>query len=73
VSESCLVLDFDGTILDTEEPQFLAWAELWEEYGHDLSVAEWQVHIGKLDTGLGVRSHPHATSSDDDDVPSFRR
>lgn len=50
MSNSCLVLDFDGTILDTEEPQFLAWAELWEEFGHELSVAEWQMHIGELDT-----------------------
>lgn len=49
MSDSCLVLDFDGTILDTEEPQFLAWAELWREFGHELSVADWQVHIGKLD------------------------
>jgi HAD superfamily hydrolase (TIGR01509 family) len=47
---SCLVLDFDGTILDTEEPQFVAWAELWNESGHELSVADWQEHIGRLDT-----------------------
>jgi beta-phosphoglucomutase-like phosphatase (HAD superfamily) len=50
VTGPCLVLDFDGTILDTEEPQYRAWAELWKEYGHDLSIAEWQSHIGGLDT-----------------------
>jgi HAD superfamily hydrolase (TIGR01509 family) len=47
---SCLVLDFDGTIVDTEEPQYLSWAELWDEYGHELTVAEWQGHIGCLDS-----------------------
>ena len=49
MNRSCLVLDFDGTILDTEEPNYLAWAELWEEYGHDLPVDEWQGYIGRLD------------------------
>ncbi len=49
VSRACLVLDFDGTILETEEPQYRAWAELWDEYGHELAVAEWQRHIGNLD------------------------
>lgn len=44
-----LVLDFDGTILETEEPQCRAWAELWDEYGQELSVDEWQRHIGTVD------------------------
>lgn len=50
MKHSCVVLDFDGTIVDTEGPQFLAWAELWAENGHELSVTEWQRHIGRLDT-----------------------
>jgi HAD superfamily hydrolase (TIGR01509 family) len=50
MSDPCLVLDFDGTILETEEPQYRAWAELWGEYGHELSVTEWQRHIGNLDS-----------------------
>ena len=27
----CLVLDFDGTILDTEEPLYRSWLELWDD------------------------------------------
>ncbi len=43
---SCLVLDFDGTILDTEQPVYQSWAELWEEHGVELARARWQAVIG---------------------------
>ena len=42
----CLVLDFDGTILDTEEPNYRSWAELWEHHGHELALSKWQAIIG---------------------------
>ncbi len=42
----CLIMDFDGTILDTEEPVYRSWAELWVEHGHELTIEEWQVTIG---------------------------
>ncbi len=50
VSGSCLVLDFDGTILDTEEPEYRAWYELWAEHGHQLTLSEWQQNIGTSNT-----------------------
>ncbi|MDQ1396113.1 MAG: hypothetical protein QOG64_1372 [Acidimicrobiaceae bacterium] len=43
---ACLVLDFDGTILDTEEPVYRSWAELWTEHGHELPLDRWQEIIG---------------------------
>jgi HAD superfamily hydrolase (TIGR01509 family) len=43
---SCLVLDFDGTVLDTEEPVYRSWAELWSDHGQELTLAEWQTTIG---------------------------
>jgi HAD superfamily hydrolase (TIGR01509 family) len=46
---ACLVLDFDGTILDTEEPLYRSWAELWAEHGHRLALADWQDNIGSED------------------------
>jgi beta-phosphoglucomutase-like phosphatase (HAD superfamily) len=49
VEPSCLVLDFDGTILDTEESLFLAWAELWEDHGQRLERTDWQENIGSED------------------------
>ena len=47
---ACLILDFDGTILDTEEPLYLSWAELWQEHGQELALARWQTNIGSDDT-----------------------
>jgi HAD superfamily hydrolase (TIGR01509 family) len=41
-----LVLDFDGTILDTESTLSQAWAEVWDDHGHVLTVEEWQLGIG---------------------------
>ena len=49
MNRACLVLDFDGTILDTEESLYRSWAELWADHGHRLTRAEWQVNIGTDD------------------------
>jgi HAD superfamily hydrolase (TIGR01509 family) len=46
VNHACLILDFDGTILDTEGTLFQAWVELWAEHGHELSLADYQVNLG---------------------------
>lgn len=51
VRAACLVLDFDGTILDTEGPVYQSWAELWKRHGIELSRASWQAVIG-TDTGF---------------------
>ncbi|HEX3542711.1 MAG TPA: HAD-IA family hydrolase [Acidimicrobiales bacterium] len=64
---ACLVLDFDGTILDTEAPVYQSWAELWAEQGVELARGEWQSVIGtdagfdpwaELETRLGRRVDP---------------
>lgn len=49
MDSACLVFDFDGTILDTEEPVYRSWAELWERHGHALVLEEWQATIGTGD------------------------
>jgi HAD superfamily hydrolase (TIGR01509 family) len=41
-----LVLDFDGTVLDTEWPAYQAAAELWASFGIELTVADWAWRIG---------------------------
>jgi HAD superfamily hydrolase (TIGR01509 family) len=46
---ACLVLDFDGTILDTEDSLFRSWAELWDDHGHRLALSDWQQNIGTED------------------------
>jgi len=49
VSDSCLVLDFDGTVLDTEDSVYEVWAEIWDDHGHELALVDWQRNIGTED------------------------
>ena len=41
-----VVFDFDGLILETEEPIYVALRELWAEHGHDLPLELWAQSIG---------------------------
>lgn len=41
-----LIFDFDGMILDTETPEFLAWQELYREYGQNLTADTWGQIVG---------------------------
>ena len=41
-----LILDFDGTIVDTETPWYRAWQEVYAGFGEDLPVAEWARTVG---------------------------
>jgi HAD superfamily hydrolase (TIGR01509 family) len=40
------IFDFDGTILDTELPVFLAWQRTYERYGHVISQEEYSRVVG---------------------------
>lgn len=62
-----LIFDFDGLILDTEEPIFRSWQELYQSYHLNLSLERWADTIGRseadapfdprqdLDQHLGTR------------------
>ncbi len=41
-----LILDFDGTVLDTERAVYQGWADLYERHGQVLDLARWQQIIG---------------------------
>jgi HAD superfamily hydrolase (TIGR01509 family) len=43
---AALVLDFDGTVLDTELALYRAWAELWDDHGEQLDVDHWRTIVG---------------------------
>ena len=51
-----VVFDFDGLILDTEEPEFLAWRQVWSEAGQELTLEEWSLAIGTVPEQSGF--HP---------------
>ena len=44
-----LVFDFDGLILDTEGPIFQTWQELYQEYGCQLTLADWENCLGSAE------------------------
>ncbi|WP_424950153.1 HAD family hydrolase [Deinococcus sp.] len=44
-----LVFDFDGTILDTETPEFRRWEALYARHGRTLALADWQRGVGTWD------------------------
>ncbi|NNE72048.1 MAG: HAD-IA family hydrolase [Acidimicrobiales bacterium] len=46
---SAIVLDFDGTIIDTEWPHFEAVRGAYRELGAELTLDQWQHRIGRAD------------------------
>jgi len=45
-----LIFDFDGLILETEEPVFQSWHELYESFGCHLPFDRWSKQIGTMDS-----------------------
>jgi HAD superfamily hydrolase (TIGR01509 family) len=41
-----VIFDFDGTILDTESPEYQAWCEVYESHGHTLHFESWCLGVG---------------------------
>jgi beta-phosphoglucomutase-like phosphatase (HAD superfamily) len=43
-----LLFDFDGLLVDTESPAYRAWADVYREHGHELTIDTWSAAIGTL-------------------------
>lgn len=41
-----LIFDFDGLILETETPDYMAWRKIYGEHGHDLPLSTWLKVVG---------------------------
>jgi HAD superfamily hydrolase (TIGR01509 family) len=41
-----LIFDFDGLILDTETPEYDVWQEIFQSYGTNLPLSEWEAALG---------------------------
>ena len=44
-----LLFDFDGLLVDTESPSYAAWADVYREHGHELTIDAWSAAIGTLE------------------------
>ncbi|HEV2477654.1 MAG TPA: HAD family hydrolase [Candidatus Dormibacteraeota bacterium] len=52
-----IVFDFDGLILDTEEPIYRSWLEVYEAHGEDLPFERWVQTVGSTDTVFHPQHH----------------
>jgi beta-phosphoglucomutase-like phosphatase (HAD superfamily) len=41
-----LIFDFDGLILNTEETEYAAWEEIFQEHGAHLPEEDWALSMG---------------------------
>ena len=41
-----IVFDFDGIIVDTEEPEFSTWVDIYHQYGAEITFQEWSACLG---------------------------
>ena len=52
-----IVFDFDGLILDTEEPIYRSWLEVYEAHGEDLPFERWVQIVGSTQAGFHPQHH----------------
>ena len=52
-----IVFDFDGLILDTEEPIYRSWREVYEAHGEDLPFDSWVQTVGSADSMFQPQRH----------------
>jgi len=52
-----VVFDFDGLILDTEEPVYRSWLEVYEAHGQELPFERWVQTVGSSATGFHPQHH----------------
>ena len=53
-----LIFDFDGLILDTETPDYIAWQEIYAEHGARLPIELWgQIIGGSGDSAFDAAIH----------------
>jgi HAD superfamily hydrolase (TIGR01509 family) len=43
---AAIVFDFDGLIVDTENPGFISWQEIYQEFGATLKIDDWRHATG---------------------------
>ena len=51
------MFDFDGLILDTEEPIYRSWLEVYEAHGEELPFERWVQTIGSSNHGFHPQHH----------------
>ncbi len=50
-----VIFDFDGLILETEEPTYQSWQEVYRSFGHSLRFSIWEAMVGTLQSDFDPR------------------
>ena len=58
-----IVFDFDGLILDTEEPIYRSWLELYSAHGQELPFDRWMEIVGSSNAAFDPRANLEARLS----------
>src|SRR2546430_12069990 len=53
-----IVFDFDGLILDTEEPIYRSWLEVYRAHGQELPFDRWMQTVGSSNAAFDPRANP---------------
>ena len=67
-----IIFDFDGTILDSELPEFQTWQEIYLAHGHELDLTLWARGIGTI-SGFDPYAHLESLSGRKLDRPGLRQ
>ena len=43
-----LLFDFDGLLVDTESASYAAWADVYRNHGHELTLERWSAAVGTI-------------------------
>lgn len=68
-----IIFDLDGTVLDTETPDFVSWQETYAAHGVALDPAVWARVIGTSDSGWDPYLHLESLVGASVDRPAVRR
>jgi HAD superfamily hydrolase (TIGR01509 family) len=52
-----VIFDLDGTIIDSEKAEYLAWREVFEEEGEELPMAVWSHVVGRIRGAFDPMAH----------------
>lgn len=55
-----VVFDFDGLILDTEEPIYRSWLEVYQAHGQELPFDRWMLIVGSSNAAFDPRGNLEA-------------
>jgi HAD superfamily hydrolase (TIGR01509 family) len=67
-----VIFDLDGTIVDTETPEFVSWQEVYAAHGAVLETAVWTRTIGTSDSGWDPYVHLESLTAGPVDRASVR-